>query len=246
MAIGASVQVTGVNRQLDLFVQSQLRTETSGGAYADQMSNILSQLQNVYGTPGGDGTIETSYSNFTTALQALSTSQGSQSAQTHGAGGSPIAGADAELDDAGHPGAAIERPTGYRHVGARGQHRYEPDRDHQLAAAGVEPDRSRGRDADGSARQRDQRSIEIGGRSCCHRLVQSGQRLHDFRHATCRRPTRVQDEFLFAGVADGEFAVQHATPAKTVSDRSRSSFRTAPPTTWSRTIRSVRVRSRPT
>jgi len=79
---GASVQVTGVNRQLDLFVQSQLRTETSGGAYADQMSNILSQLQNVYGTPGGDGTIETSYSNFTTALQALSTSQGSQSAQT--------------------------------------------------------------------------------------------------------------------------------------------------------------------
>src|ERR1700732_1094626 len=79
---GASVQVTGVNRQLDLFVQSQLRTETSGGAYADQMSNILSQLQNVYGTPGGDGTIETSYSNFPTALQALSTSQGSQSAQT--------------------------------------------------------------------------------------------------------------------------------------------------------------------
>ena len=79
---GTSVQVTGVNRQLDLFVQSQLRTETSGGAYADQMSNILSQLQNVYGTPGGAGTIETSYSNFTTALQALSTSQGSQSAQT--------------------------------------------------------------------------------------------------------------------------------------------------------------------
>ena len=49
---GASVQVTGVNRQLDLYVQSQLRTETSGGAYADQMSNILGQLQNVYGTPG--------------------------------------------------------------------------------------------------------------------------------------------------------------------------------------------------
>jgi flagellar hook-associated protein 1 len=79
---GASVQVTGVNRQLDLYVQSQLRTETSGGAYADQTANILGQLQNVYGTPGGVGTLETSYSNFTTALQALSTSQGSQSAQT--------------------------------------------------------------------------------------------------------------------------------------------------------------------
>jgi flagellar hook-associated protein 1 len=78
---GSSVQVTGVNRQLDLYVQNQLRTETSGGAYADQMSNILTQLQNVYGTPGGPGTLETSFSNFTTALQALSTSSGSQSAQ---------------------------------------------------------------------------------------------------------------------------------------------------------------------
>jgi flagellar hook-associated protein 1 FlgK len=79
--VGTSVQVTGVNRQLDLYVQSQLRTETSGGAFADQTANILGQLQNVYGTPGGNGSIETAYSNFTTALQALSTSQGGQSAQ---------------------------------------------------------------------------------------------------------------------------------------------------------------------
>jgi flagellar hook-associated protein 1 FlgK len=79
--IGSGVQVTGVNRQLDLYVQNQLRTETSGGAYADQTSNILGQLQNVYGTPGGNGTLETSLSNFATALQALSTSSGSQSAQ---------------------------------------------------------------------------------------------------------------------------------------------------------------------
>src|SRR6201995_3019855 len=81
-ATGTSVDVTGVSRQLDQYVQSQLRTETSGSGYADQMSNILNQLQSVYGTPGGTGTLETAYSNFTTALQALSTSQGSQSAQT--------------------------------------------------------------------------------------------------------------------------------------------------------------------
>ena len=56
---GSSVNVTGVSRQLDLYVQSQLRTETAGSGYADQMSNILSQLQSVYGTPGGDGTLET-------------------------------------------------------------------------------------------------------------------------------------------------------------------------------------------
>src|SRR5471032_270183 len=78
---GASVRVTGVNRQLDQYIQTQLRTETSGGAYADQTANILGRLQNVYGTPGGAGTLETSFSNFTTALQGLSTSSGSQSAQ---------------------------------------------------------------------------------------------------------------------------------------------------------------------
>jgi flagellar hook-associated protein 1 len=79
---GSSVQVTGVTRDLDTYIQTQLRTETSGGAYADQMSNILGQLQNVYGTPGGVGTLETSLSNFTSALQAISTSSGSSSSQS--------------------------------------------------------------------------------------------------------------------------------------------------------------------
>src|SRR5579859_431936 len=79
---GSSVQVTGVNRALDTFVQTQLRTETSGGAYANQISNILSQLQSVYGTPGGDGTLENALNNFTTALQSLSNSPGDSSAQS--------------------------------------------------------------------------------------------------------------------------------------------------------------------
>jgi flagellar hook-associated protein 1 FlgK len=79
---GSTVLTTGVNRQLDLFVQGQLRTETSGGGYADQTANILGQLQSVYGTPGGSGTLETAYSNFTSALQALSTSSGNSSAQS--------------------------------------------------------------------------------------------------------------------------------------------------------------------
>jgi flagellar hook-associated protein 1 FlgK len=79
---GSTVQTTGVNRALDLFVQNQLRTETSGGAYADQIANILGQLQTVYGTPGGDGTLETTLNNFTAALQALSNNPGNQSAQS--------------------------------------------------------------------------------------------------------------------------------------------------------------------
>ena len=78
---GSTVQVDGVNRELDLFVQGQLRTETAGGAYANQMANILGQLQSVYGTPGGDGTLETALNNFTTALQSLSGSPGDTSAQ---------------------------------------------------------------------------------------------------------------------------------------------------------------------
>jgi flagellar hook-associated protein 1 FlgK len=79
---GSSVQVDGVNRELDLFVQNQLRTETSGGAYANQMNNILGQLQSVYGTPGGDGTLESALNNFTTALQSLSSSPSDSSAQS--------------------------------------------------------------------------------------------------------------------------------------------------------------------
>src|SRR5215470_13718705 len=79
---GSGVITTGVSRELDAYVQSQLRTETGGSGYADQIANILNQLQNVYGNPGGSGTLETALNNFTTALQALSTSAGSQSAQT--------------------------------------------------------------------------------------------------------------------------------------------------------------------
>jgi flagellar hook-associated protein 1 len=79
---GSTVQTTGVNRQLDLFVQNQLRTETSGGSYADQTANILGQLQSVYGTPGSDGTLETALNNFTASLQSLSSSPGNSSAQS--------------------------------------------------------------------------------------------------------------------------------------------------------------------
>src|SRR5882757_2835029 len=78
---GASVNVTGVNRELNQYIQTQLRSETSGGAYADQMASVLTQLQSVYGTPGDAGTLEGAFSNFTTALQSLSTTSGSSSAQ---------------------------------------------------------------------------------------------------------------------------------------------------------------------
>ena len=79
---GSTAKTTGVSRDIDSYVQNQLRTETGGSGYADQMANILNQLQNVYGNPGGSGTLENALNNFTSSLQALSTSAGSSSAQT--------------------------------------------------------------------------------------------------------------------------------------------------------------------
>jgi flagellar hook-associated protein 1 FlgK len=80
--IGTGVQVAGITRALDTYIQSQLRTETSGGGYADQMSNVLQQLQTVYGTPGGQGTLETAFTNLTTAVQGLSANSGAYSSQS--------------------------------------------------------------------------------------------------------------------------------------------------------------------
>jgi flagellar hook-associated protein 1 FlgK len=79
---GAAALSTGVTRQLDTFIQGQLRTETGGAGFANQNSNILGQLQSLYGTPGGTGTLETAFNNFTSAVQAISTSTTGLSAQT--------------------------------------------------------------------------------------------------------------------------------------------------------------------
>jgi flagellar hook-associated protein 1 FlgK len=80
--LGTGVQVAGITRALDTYVQNQLRTETSGGGYADQISNVLTQLQTVYGTPGSQGTLETAFSNLTSAVQGLSANSGAYSAQS--------------------------------------------------------------------------------------------------------------------------------------------------------------------
>jgi flagellar hook-associated protein 1 FlgK len=79
--MAAGVETTGIDRQTNQYLLSQLQTETSGSGYADQISNVLTQLQNVYGTPGGQATLETALSNLSTAAQSLSTSAGSSAAQ---------------------------------------------------------------------------------------------------------------------------------------------------------------------
>lgn len=78
---GTSVKVVGVDRQLDDYILAQLRTETSGGAYASLRSDFLKQLQGLFGDPNSTGTLEDSYNGLTTALQALATSPDSTSAR---------------------------------------------------------------------------------------------------------------------------------------------------------------------
>jgi flagellar hook-associated protein 1 FlgK len=78
---GSSVRVAEIGRVLDAFVQSQLRTESAGGGYADVRANMFNQLQGVYGTPGSNSTLESAFNGFTDALQALTTSPDDRSAQ---------------------------------------------------------------------------------------------------------------------------------------------------------------------
>ena len=79
---GDSVRVVSVNRTLDQFVQQQLWTESAGGGYADLNANFYQQLQNVYGQPGASTSLDGVFNSFTSALQALTTSPNSPSAQS--------------------------------------------------------------------------------------------------------------------------------------------------------------------
>ena len=80
--VGVSVRVAGINRELDQYLQRQLRVESSGGAYADLRAQFYSRLQSIYSTPGSDSSLETAFNKFTAAIQTLSTSPDSISART--------------------------------------------------------------------------------------------------------------------------------------------------------------------
>jgi flagellar hook-associated protein 1 FlgK len=71
---GVGVRVASIDRELDVYVQRQLRTESSGGAYAGLRADFYQRLQSVYGDPGSDSALETVFNKFTTALQGLTTS----------------------------------------------------------------------------------------------------------------------------------------------------------------------------
>jgi flagellar hook-associated protein 1 FlgK len=79
---GSSVDSSGINRNLNALLQSQLWTESSGGSYADTAAQLYQQLQPIYGTPGSSSSFDAVYNNFTSALQALASSPSSYSSQS--------------------------------------------------------------------------------------------------------------------------------------------------------------------
>ena len=83
-AAGTSISVvTGaITRQLNVLVQSQLQTQTSGASFATKLSDIYQQLQNVYGAPGSPSGLDTLFNGFTTALQSLQANPSSPTAQS--------------------------------------------------------------------------------------------------------------------------------------------------------------------
>jgi flagellar hook-associated protein 1 FlgK len=69
---GIGVRVANVNRELDIYVQRQLRTELAGANYIDIISKVRQQIDRMYGEPGSASALDTIVNGFTSSLQALS------------------------------------------------------------------------------------------------------------------------------------------------------------------------------
>jgi len=77
-----SVRTASIQRQLDKLIQSQLRQATSGGSYADKLSELYGQLQTLYGQPGSATAVDSLFNDFSSAMQTLQVSPSSFAAQT--------------------------------------------------------------------------------------------------------------------------------------------------------------------
>ena len=75
------VKLSGINRELDQFLQRQLRMETSGGGYATMRSDFFQRLQGILGQPGSDNALESVFNSFASAVQTLATSPDSSASR---------------------------------------------------------------------------------------------------------------------------------------------------------------------
>ncbi len=137
---GISVNVVGIQREFDQYVQRQLRVESSGAAFADLRAQFYNQIQSLFGTPGASSSLESIYNNFTTALQALSTSPDDSAAR------SAVIGAAQQLADPAQPDE---------------RQRAEPARHRRTGLVGLGRHRQRGDAADRRSEQEDRGVLEF-------------------------------------------------------------------------------------
>jgi flagellar hook-associated protein 1 FlgK len=79
---GSSVRIAAVQRELDEYLQKQLRVESAGGSYADLRATFYSRLQAIYGDPSSSSSLESVFSSFTNSVQTLVTSPDSAAARS--------------------------------------------------------------------------------------------------------------------------------------------------------------------
>lgn len=79
---GVSVRVDAVTRELDQYIQRQLQTETSGASYSALRARFYTQLQQIYGDPSSNTSLESVFNSFTNSLQALSANPSDFSSRT--------------------------------------------------------------------------------------------------------------------------------------------------------------------
>ncbi len=62
--LGVGVRVAAINRELDQYIQRQMRVESSGASYAGLRAQFYDRLQSVYGVPGSASSLETRLQQF--------------------------------------------------------------------------------------------------------------------------------------------------------------------------------------
>lgn len=76
------VRVGDITRSLDTLLQRQMLAENSGSGYTTTKVSYHDRLDQLYGTPGGPGSLDTIVNDFTKSLQALVTSPDTYTARS--------------------------------------------------------------------------------------------------------------------------------------------------------------------
>ncbi len=79
----SGIEITAVERQVDIYVQKQLRYQTSEYTQATTKLDALSRLEEVYGTIDSDSSLQKTYDNFVNAIQQLNAAPDDQAVRQY-------------------------------------------------------------------------------------------------------------------------------------------------------------------